>query len=95
VRENAGKRRKKDEANSGTSLHPIHYVAFPDYIKIISRKDNWVQIFKPFFGDQMIISAKFRDLDPIRNAVAHPRPLNNQQITKLRLYAIEIIGLMK
>jgi len=95
VRENAEKRKKKDDANSGTGLHPIHYVDFPDYDKIISRKDNWVQLFKPFFGDQLIISAKFRELDPIRNAIAHPRPLNNRQITKLRLYSAEIIGQMK
>lgn len=95
VRKNAEERKQRDEAKIGASMHPVNYIDYPDYVKIITRRDNWERVFKPFFKDREIISAKLREIEPIRNAIAHPRPLTKEQITKLKLYSDEIIGQMK
>jgi hypothetical protein len=73
----------------------MHYVDFPDYAKIILRKDNWADIFAKAFGDREMISAKLRELEPIRNSTAHFRKLSKGQETKLELYASEILGSLR
>lgn len=75
--------------------HLIHFVDFADYVKIIIRNDNWGQIFSKFFKDKEIISAKLRELEPIRNAIAHFRQLEPQQVDKLRLYATDLSGYLQ
>ncbi len=90
VRERAGKRKQQ----SGTGLHPIQYVDFPDYVKIIRRKDNWRDAFHKVFKDEESISVKLRELGPIRNALAHFRPLPKGSLERLRVNAKDILGLM-
>ena len=53
--------------------HPIYYVDFPDLRKVIERSDNWTDVFKPIFGDAVVLSGTLRELEPIRNKVAHNR----------------------
>jgi ATP-dependent Lon protease len=86
VRQKAEERKMKERG----SFHPIHYVDFPDYLKIITRKDNWREAFSTVFRDQAIIIAKIRELEPIRNAIAHNRPLTSEEIEKLKLLARDI-----
>ncbi len=69
----------------------IHYIDFPDYIKIIRRKDNWNQVFKNILKDEEVFCSKLRELEPIRNNIAHTRNINAQESTTLRLYAEQII----
>lgn len=71
-------------------IEPIHFINFPDYVKIITKRDNWKNIFSKYFVDKKIISSKLRELEPIRNNVAHFRVLRKSQIAKLRLYSEEI-----
>jgi hypothetical protein len=96
VRKRAEERKSRNERpypwQSEQDVHPIHFVDFPDYVKIILRRDNWDQVFLPIFRDKEIISAKLRELEPIRNAISHFRPLTRGQEDKLELYASEIIG---
>jgi len=77
------------------NLHSIHYVDFPDYVKIITRRDNWNQVFELVFKDKEIVSAKLRELEPIRNSIAHSRELSAEEGDKLRIYAREIIEAMR
>lgn len=96
VRKRAEERKAKNETqwpwHKRRDLHPIYYVDFTDYMKIIIRKDNWKQVFAPFFWDKDIISAKLRELEPIRNAIAHFRELNEDEQEKLKLYCKDILA---
>ena len=69
----------------------ICYVDFTDYGKIILRKDNWRDVFEKIFKDKTILQAKLRELEPIRNDIAHNRKLNVEQFEILKLYSKHII----
>ena len=96
VRKRAEERKTKNERlypwQSELGLQPIHFVDFPDYAKIILRKDNWDQVFSFTFKDREIISGKLREIEPIRNAIAHFRKLSRSQEEKLELYVTDILG---
>jgi hypothetical protein len=53
VRTNAEAKKNKNDRQwpwaNGQDLHPIYYVDFPDYVKIIRKKDNWHQAFEKSF----------------------------------------------
>lgn len=65
----------------------ISYVDFPDYLKIILRRDNWSEIFQKVFKDQDGISSKLRELALIRNKIAHMRSISNSEKIALNLYS--------
>jgi hypothetical protein len=98
VRISAEQRKAKDDrpwtSATGANLHPIHYVDFPDYVKIIRRKDNWREVFARVFHDQEIISTKLRELEPVRNALAHSRSLSKNGLNRLRINAKDILALL-
>jgi hypothetical protein len=99
VQQRAEERRGKNERlypwQRPNETQLIHFVDFADYVKVITRKDNWDQVFAKVFKDKEIISAKLRELEPIRNAVAHFRPLQPQQAERLRVYASDLSGYLK
>jgi len=72
------------------NLHPLHYINFPEYSKIITKKDNWRDIFLESFVDREILTSKLRELEPIRNKIAHMRDLSEEEKSKLLLFASEI-----
>ncbi len=93
--------RAEERKNKSESLWPwhqekdlplIYYVDFPDYIRIITRRDNWKETFAPIFRDKEAISTKLRELEPIRNDIAHSRDISAQAREKLEIYAREIIA---
>lgn len=95
VRVNAESRKASNESrwpcHSASDLHPIYFVDFTDYSKIISRRDNWDQVFKPILGgESSILAAKLRELEPIRNSISHSRSLSESESEKLKLYSSEI-----
>lgn len=96
VRRKAEERKTKDDRPwpwfEQRDLHPIFYVDFTNYAKIIRRRDNWENVFKPIFSDEEIISAKLRELDPLRNAIAHNRELSLADVERLRILARDIIS---
>ncbi len=96
IRKKAEQRKEKDEKqypwHKGEDLHPIHYVDFTDYVKIITDKENWEQVFKEKFKDEKVISVKLSELEPIRNAIAHSREVSKKDLVKLQVYYDEIIS---
>ncbi|EMR73015.1 putative ATP-dependent Lon-type protease, partial [Thaumarchaeota archaeon SCGC AB-539-E09] len=72
------------------NLHQIHYINFPEYSKIITKRDNWKEVFSEHFMDREIIASKLRELEPVRNKIAHMRDLSESEISKLKLYSTEI-----
>ena len=98
VREHAEDRKTKSENlwpwHHEKDLPPIYYVDFPDYIRIITRKDNWKDVFDPIFRDKDAVSTRLKELEPIRNDIAHSREISTQARKKLEIYAREIISAM-
>lgn len=75
--------------------HPlVEYLDFPDYSKIILDPQNWAQTFSSIFMDSDAIRVKLRELEPIRNDLAHSRSLTSANSERLRLYARELIQQM-
>lgn len=99
VREHAEDRKTKSEHlwpwHHEKDLPLIYYVDFPDYFRIITRKDNWKEVFAPIFRDKEAVSTKLRELEPIRNNIAHSREVGAQAREKLEIYAREINAAMK
>lgn len=95
VRKLAEERKAKNENlwpwHQEKGLPLMYYVDFPDYIRIIIRKDNWKDFFAPVFKDKEAISTKLRELEPIRNDIAHSREISPQAGKKLEIYSGEII----
>lgn len=96
VQEKAELRKTKNEKqwpwHTSRDLPFIFYVDFTDHVKIITRKDNWRQVFKEIFKDKEAISVKLRELEPLRNAIAHFRELSRRELEKLKLLSEEIVS---
>src|SRR3989441_5968606 len=97
VRLNAERRKAARQSmwpwHEGQDLSLIHYVDFADYSKIICRKDNWREAFSGTFGNPELLRAKLRELEPIRNDVAHTRDLTQTARDKLRVYSRDLFDL--
>ena len=92
VRENAEKRREQEKRTPGAKVYPIkYYLDFSDYIKIICRRDNWRDAFKKYFKDVEWISTRLKELQIIRNKIAHYKPLSERDKDKLALFVKEIL----
>jgi len=87
IRQKAEERQKKDELKREL----IQYLDFADYAKIITKRDNWREVFQKTFKEQEVIRAKLRELEPIRNAVRHGRKLTTEQRDKLKIFSQDII----
>ena len=96
VKSNAELRKIKNETTwpwyeNQISNTTITYLDFNDYIKIIRRRDNWNEIFKDIFDDEELISAKLRELAPIRNKIAHSRDLEKGDIERLKINTKDVL----
>jgi ATP-dependent Lon protease len=87
IRQRAEDRRSKDDMKRD----PVQYIDFSDYVKIITKRDNWKNSFNRIFKDGDIITAKLRELEPIRNAVRHSRKLTSEQKEKLKVLTKDIV----
>lgn len=98
VRKNAEQRKKKNESPwswvaGGSPL--IDYIDFTDYAKIITRRDNWNNVFRDIFHNREELLSKLKELEPIRNTIMHSRNLNSKQIQRLQLYSDDLSNTMK
>jgi len=100
VRGKAEERKDRNKAlwpwHSASNLHPIYFMDFTDYSKIISKKDHWRKMFKPVFGgDVSIIVGKLKELEPIKHSIAHSRALTKNESERLSLYSKDIRKMIK
>jgi dnd system-associated protein 4 len=99
VRETCEGRKKKREGVPWLEAgdHPlIYYADFDDYYKIITRKDNWRDVFEPVFQDEAWIKTKLLlELGPIRNDIAHNRELERGNMTKLEMATTDLLGCIR
>jgi len=64
--------------------HPIYYIDFPDLKEIITRKDNWNNIFKSIFNRKDFLVVYLSELEPVRNKIAHNRKLHNAELDMVK-----------
>ena len=74
---------------------PIFYINFPDYGKIIQRRDNWNDVFSKIFGDSTVVFSWLKELEDIRNKIAHFRNITVEESTTLRLNSTKILKIIK
>ncbi|HMF55285.1 MAG TPA: Swt1 family HEPN domain-containing protein [Pyrinomonadaceae bacterium] len=84
---------KRDTALSkGETEQPIlWYADFTDYERIITRKDNWKDMFEGKFINMMDVQVSFQRLYPIRNCTMHTRPLTKEDFLLLTVEAQRIL----
>ena len=78
IRKNCSDRLKVEQSKRFPRLaitEPIHYTNLGEIKDVICRKDNFEQVFKPFFGQVTVFSAKIEELIAFRNPASHVRPV--------------------
>ena len=66
--------RDKQRRDIGTLSWPtIAYADFTDYVTIITRNDNWRELFELTFVNKDSVQESFRRLHPMRLATMHAR----------------------
>lgn len=80
IAQNIKQRRADDQHFNGKSHPAVEYLDFPDYAPIITRNDNWTDVFKNYFLRPESVTESFIRLSPIRNAVMHSRPLTQEDM---------------
>lgn len=73
----------------------IFYIDFTDCVKIIERNDNWNEVFQKTFKDKGFISQRLKELKPIRDSIAHSRPISSQEFNLLTMYAKSILEVIE
>lgn len=56
----------------------IDYADFTDYVTVISRRDNWEQLFRSCFGRAQSVQESLYRLQPIRVCIMHARVLSQE-----------------
>lgn len=86
-------RRRETAIQAGmTSSALIAYADFTDYEKIISRKDNWREVFARFFNRQENARESLQRLYPVRHCTMHARAVTQEDEL---LMAVEIHRIVK
>lgn len=66
--------KKQKAQDNGGGEHPLlAYADFTDYLTIIIRKDNWNEVFKPYFSRRESVQESFQRIYPIRICTMHAR----------------------
>jgi len=72
-------KQEADRAVGAPVFGLIHYSDFGELADIIIGRGNWNNAFSAIFQGQQDIAVSLRRLSPIRNSVAHARPLSKLQ----------------
>jgi len=58
----------------------IHYADFTEYPDLITRTDNWDEVFNKVFGRKESIRESFHRLGPVRLCTMHARPITKTEV---------------
>jgi hypothetical protein len=64
--------------------HPLYYIDFPDLKRVIEVRENWHDAFQKILGDKDVYCGGLRELEPIRNNIAHNRRISETDLYLLR-----------
>lgn len=80
----AWEERREQARDKGRNLLPlIHYSDFGDLAQAITGRSNWKNVFQDIFQHKEFVVAAFLRLQPIRNDLAHSRPLRQGDVLDL------------
>lgn len=77
VRDECKDRKEKRETPFGPNHELISYCFVDELKSILLRNDNWISVFGAVFGNKIEVEAMFLWLNPVRNDIAHPRPITD------------------
>lgn len=72
----------------------LYYADFVELGAVIGQNNNW-PLFEPFFSDRESLMVSLRRLSPIRNAVAHGRPLGQTDTLYIAAEATRLLRAMQ
>ena len=75
TRQNWLEKEQKAKEEGGGQYPLIAYADFTDYVPIIIRKDNWIEVFEAVFGRKASVEESFQRLYPIRICTMHSRAI--------------------
>ena len=94
VHDEAQERKAQDESPwpwmEGKHYPAHYYMNFSEYSKVITKRDNWREAFALVFRDEEWVRVVLKDLEKIRNDIAHNRDLSERQLTVLKLYSDDL-----
>lgn len=80
-------KRKRDKERNDEELPLFAYADFPHLREIIEKRDNWREVFKPYFKDKEATTSKLKELEPLRIIIAHnKRSLRKDEEQRVKLY---------
>lgn len=85
-------RREEAVSKGEASLDLIHYSNFMELKDIVVRKDHWRVLFKTVFKHKGHFEMSMERLHPIRNPLAHSRPIGRGQQIHLMSEAAHVLG---
>jgi hypothetical protein len=73
---------KRDKAiqSGGKPDRLIQYADFTEYADLITRADNWDEVFKNVFGRPESVRESFFRLAPVRLCTMHARPITKTEL---------------
>jgi hypothetical protein len=76
-------KRKNALAQGQQQLDLIEYADFTDYVQIITRSDNWEELFSAVFINKDDVTVSFQRLYPLRHATMHSREITKEDFVML------------
>jgi hypothetical protein len=76
-------KRENAIAQGQQRLDLIEYADFTDYIQIITRSDNWEELFSTVFINKDDVTVSFQRLYPLRHATMHSREITKEDFVML------------
>ena len=73
-------KRRRATSRRSEQLALIHYADFTDYARIITRTDNWAEIFSSAFYDKDDLKISLRRLEQLRLIPMHSRPVTKSDL---------------
>lgn len=73
----------------------LAYISLTEYLKIITQKGNWERIFQVIFKDKERIVLKLKELEPIRNKIAHAGEVSEDELVQLKVLPEDILGAIR
>lgn len=73
----------------------LEYASFGDYLAIILEPKNWQELFRSIFRSRDWVMRRFRELQELRNRVAHNRDLDPDRAQILDVYAAEFLSTIR
>ena len=86
---------ERQSHDKGTVKWPlIAYADFTDYVTIITKRDNWRDLFKEIFPTKDSVQESFQRLYPIRLATMHARPITQNDEVYLYVETKRILSVV-